>query len=132
MAKVIGVILYTHLGDGCVTGKYQENGLNPQTESLTKIKKDKSEDENAANRNTWLGKYTATWTEGNTNAVNGEVTITDAGNNGFLFEWRVGINTVFYGHGMRVSTNQLAVCYWNDETDKDLSDIFNTIKNPAS
>lgn len=113
---IIGMIIYHNMGDGCISGKYQENNLNQNVEALKRINDPMLGDE-------FVGQYNSVWTEKKSSE---KATLTikkDTSHNAYILKWHKKGTVEYWGHGMLNANGELVVCYWDEDTEKGLNVI---------
>ena len=108
MGKVTGVCVFRNDGDGCLSSKYINNGIEtPYTETC---KKSSIVD----NGNFFVGSYYSVWIESVSPNEYGEAILDISQNGGkYMLEWRSGSKLIYKGLGMNYD-GLLVGCYWSE------------------
>lgn len=107
-----GMVMYDKIGDGCLSGVWNNNDLNNRGRIHNEIARKSDGKLNKVD-----GLYTVSWIERNNEAISGVLRVTPINNDtAFLFRWIVEKEILFSGVAMEIGTRQIAVTYWDGDS----------------
>lgn len=92
MSQIIGSFVFRNEGDGCLTGKYINNGLDTPVPECCKLK-------TAIGMSPFEGVYISTWIEGTTSTVCATLKI-EKFKEIYKLEWSKNNDLIFEGQAM--------------------------------
>lgn len=107
-----GMVIYEKIGDGCLSGIWNNNDLNNRGRIHNEIAR-----KNDGKLEKVGGEYTVSWIESNNVTFSGVLSVTLINNRtAYLFKWIIEEAIWFSGVGMEIGNRQIAVTYWNGDS----------------